>query len=81
MLELIKKNYLNILIAALYTLLADLVYGIWTYTAWRLWYVTFIIILIITSIGVTISYFWLSSENKIETKKVQEVKKEENIEE
>lgn len=81
MLELIKKNYLNILIAALYTLLADLVYGIWTYTAWRLWYVTFIIILIITSIGVTISYFWLRSENKIETKKVQEVKKEENIEE
>lgn len=80
MLELIKKNYLNILIAALYTLLADLVYGIWTYTAWRLWYVTFIIILIITGVGVTISYFWLRSENKNETKVVQEVK-EENIEE
>ncbi|MDE5868288.1 MAG: hypothetical protein K2O05_01065 [Anaeroplasmataceae bacterium] len=80
MLELIKKNYLNILIAALYTLLADLVYGIWTYTAWRLWYVTFIIVLVITGIGLTISYFWLRSEIKTETKEVQEVK-EENIKE
>lgn len=64
MVELIKKNYVNICIASVYTLIACLVYGIWSYSAWELWYVTFIIVLAIVAIGFVIGFFWIRSEIK-----------------
>lgn len=63
MLEIFKRNYLNILIAFFYTIIATLVYGIWSYSAWHLWYVTFIIVLAILIVGIIIGYFWIKSEN------------------
>ncbi|MDE7264154.1 MAG: hypothetical protein K2N64_05795 [Anaeroplasmataceae bacterium] len=62
MLEHIKKNYVNICIAIVYTIIACLVYGIWSYSAWQLWYVTFIIVLVIIAVGFGIGYVWIHSE-------------------
>ncbi len=63
MLEYIKKNYLTIIIVFFYTMIASLVYGIWSYSAWHLWYVSLIIILALVVAGITIGYFWIKSEN------------------
>ena len=62
MLEHIKKNYVNICIAIVYTILASLVYGIWSYSAWHLWYVTLIIVIVIVAAGFVIGFFWIRSE-------------------
>ncbi|MDE5856112.1 MAG: hypothetical protein K2H06_03595, partial [Anaeroplasmataceae bacterium] len=53
-----------ICIAIVYTILASLVYGIWSYSAWHLWYVTLIIVIVIVGIGSVIGYFWIRSEIK-----------------
>ncbi|MDE6047924.1 MAG: hypothetical protein K2F56_04775 [Anaeroplasmataceae bacterium] len=62
MLEHIKNNYVNICMAIVYTILASLVYGIWSYSAWHLWYVTLIIVIVIVGIGSVIGFFWIRSE-------------------
>ena len=72
MLEQIRNNYVNICIAAVYTILAMLVYGVWSYSAWELWYVTFIIVIAILGTGITISYFWIKSEIKSNNIKQEE---------
>lgn len=78
MLQNLKENYFNICLTFVYTLLASLVYGIWSYSAWHLWYVTFIIVLVICGIGSVIGYFWIKSE--IRKKEVtEESKPEESI--
>lgn len=64
MLEIFKKNYVNICIVFVYTIIAGLVYGIWSYSAWQLWYVTLIIVLVIVALGVLCGYFWISHELK-----------------
>lgn len=73
MLDYIKKNYINLCIVLIYTVVACLVYGIWSYTAWQLWYVTFIIVLIITIAGAVIGYLWLKptpqAKEEIDTNK------------
>ncbi|MDE5714639.1 MAG: hypothetical protein K2I42_00730 [Anaeroplasmataceae bacterium] len=78
MVEMIKKNLLNISIVFVYTLLACLVYGIWSYSAWELWYVTLIIVIIFAGAGCTLGYFWLKSEikKKNESIKSNEVKED-----
>lgn len=75
MLEHIKNNYINICVAIVYTTIASLVYGIWSYSAWHLWYVTFIIVIFIVGIGFVIGYFWIRSEIKKNLPK-EEVKEE-----
>ena len=77
MLEHIKNNYVNICIAIVYTILASLVYGIWSYSAWHLWYVTLIIVIVIVGIGSVIGYFWIRSE--IKKNQPKEEPKEETI--
>ncbi|MDE5546865.1 MAG: hypothetical protein K2M84_01750 [Anaeroplasmataceae bacterium] len=77
MLEHIKNNYVNICIAIVYTILASLVYGIWSYSAWHLWYVTLIIVIAIVGIGSVIGYFWIRSE--IKKNQPKEEPKEETI--
>lgn len=67
--EHIKNNLLNICIACIYTILAALVYGIWSYSGWHLWYVTLIIVIVILGVGGTISYFWIRSEIRSKQKK------------
>ena len=64
MFKFIKENYVNILTVFIYTLLASLVYGIWTYISWQLWYVTMFIVLLIVIAGIVIGYFWIKSEIK-----------------
>lgn len=64
MLEIFKKNYVNICIVFVYTLLGSLVYGIWSYSAWHLWYVTLIIILVIIGLGCLCGWFWIGHEIK-----------------
>ena len=61
MLKILKEQFNRILQCFIYTLLMCLVYGIWSYKAWNLWYVTLIIVLVIVAIGVVISYFWIKS--------------------
>lgn len=68
MLDYIKKNYINLCIVLIYTVIACLVYGIWSYTAWHLWYVTFIIVLVITIAGGVIGYLWLRPAKEVEEK-------------
>lgn len=77
MLEHIKNNYVNISIAIVYTVIASLVYGIWSYSAWHLWYVTLIIVLVIVGIGTCIGFFWIRSEIRKAQPKQEE--KEETI--
>ena len=60
----IKNNYFKLCIIIAYTIIACLVYGIWTYSAWTLWYVTLIIVIAICILGAVIGYIWLKSENK-----------------
>ena len=67
MLEVFKKQFNKILQALIYTILLCLIYGIWTWKAWNLWYVTLIIILVIIAVGIAVSYFWIKSEIKKET--------------
>ena len=64
MLEFIKKYCYNICVTFVYTLLACLVYGIWSYSAWNLWYVTLIIVICCVIVGVNCGYFWVSKEFK-----------------
>lgn len=58
----IKENYLNVCIAAAYTIIACLVYGIWSYKSWHLWYVTILIIVFIIIIGCVVGFIWIRSE-------------------
>lgn len=78
MLQILKENYFNICLIFVYTLLASLVYGIWSYSAWHLWYVTFIIVLVICGIGSVIGYFWITSEIR-KKEGTEESKTEESI--
>lgn len=64
MLNFIKEQFYKLLLCFIYTLIATLIYGIWSYKLWSLWYVTLIIVLVVISVGVVISYFWIKSEIK-----------------
>lgn len=77
MLEQIKENYVNICIALVYTILAMLVYGIWSYSAWHLWWATMLIVLVILGIGFVISFFWIKGE--VKSKKEKVASKEEQV--
>lgn len=72
MLDFIKKNYFNLCLILVYIVIACLVYGIWTYSAWHLWYVTLIVVLAICGLGAFIGFLWLKSLNKKEEEKPQE---------
>ena len=66
MLEVLKKQFNKIFQAVVYTTLLCLIYGIWSFKAWNLWYVTLLIVIAIVAIGVVVSYFWIKSEIKKE---------------
>ena len=67
MLEVLKKQFNKIFQAVVYTTLLCLIYGIWSFKAWDLWYVTLLIVIAIIAIGVVVSYFWIKSEIKKES--------------
>ena len=67
MLEVLKKQFNKIFQAVVYTTLLCLIYGIWSFKAWNLWYVTLLIVVAIVAIGVVVSYFWIKSEIKKES--------------
>lgn len=62
MLQKIKDNYVNICIAAAYTITACMVYGSWSYSTWHLWYVTMIIVIVIVIVGFVIGFLWINGE-------------------
>lgn len=64
MLNFLKKYCYNICIVSVYTLLACLVYGIWSYSAWQLWYVSLIIVIFIIAFGVFCGYLWIKNSIK-----------------
>ena len=64
MLKILKEQFNRILQCFIYTLLMCLIYGVWSYKAWNLWYVTLIIVLVIIAIGFVISYLWIKSDIK-----------------
>lgn len=64
MLEIIKKYRYNISIVFAYTLIADLVYGVWSYSLWQSWYISLIIVIVITIIGGVVGWFWIKSIDK-----------------
>ena len=64
MLTLIKEQFNKIIQALIYTALACTIYGVWSWKAWNLWYVTLLIIIAFIAVGVVISYFWIKSEVK-----------------
>ena len=67
MLEVLKKQFNKIFQTVVYTTLLCLIYGIWSFKAWNLWYVTLLIVIAIVAIGVVVSYFWIKSEIKKES--------------
>ena len=67
MLEVLKKQFNKIFQAVVYTTLLCLIYGIWSFKAWNLWYVTLLIVIAIVAIGAVVSYFWIKSEIKKES--------------
>lgn len=67
MLKKLKDHYVNICIALMYAVIACLVYGIWSYSAWERWYVTFIIVVAIVVVSAVIAYFWIKSEDQAKT--------------
>lgn len=64
MLNFIKEQFNRLLLCLVYTVIASLIYGVWTWKLWQLWYVTLIIVLVIVAIGVVISYLWIKSDLK-----------------
>ena len=71
MLKILKEQFNRVIQCFIYTLLMCLIYGIWTYKAWGLWYVTLIIVLLIIGLGVVVSYFWIKTgikESTVENK-------------
>ena len=64
MLELFKKYSYNIFITLAYTIIAALVYGVWSFNAWQLWYVTTIIVVVILAIGVFCGWLWIKHDSK-----------------
>ena len=64
MLKILKEQFNKILQCFIYTLIMCLIYGVWSYKAWELWYVTLIIVVAIVGIGVVVSYLWIKSEVK-----------------
>lgn len=59
MIDFIKKYHYELAISASYTLLACLAYGIWSYSAWSLWYVSLIIVIFILFLGVLFGTIWI----------------------
>lgn len=71
-LDYIKNNYKNIILVLAYIIIACAVYVVWFNSMWHLWYVNMITIIVIISIGITIGYLYIKSDNK--AKKIKEEK-------
>lgn len=74
--ELLKRQYKNVILVCVYTMIAGAVYCMWAHSLWGLWYVDMIIGLVIIAIGAVVGYFYISSEDKNEQKteaKIEEV--------
>ena len=67
MFKILKEQFNKVLQCFIYTLIMCLIYGVWSYKAWNLWYVTLIIVIGIIALGVTVSYLWIKSEVKKES--------------
>lgn len=67
MFEIFKQHFNKIFQVIVYTTLLCLIYGIWSWTAWNLWFVTMIIVLAIVAAGTVVGYFWIKSQIKSET--------------
>ena len=67
MLKILKEQFNKVLQCFIYTLIMCLIYGIWSYKAWNLWYVSLMIVVAIIALGVTVSYLWIKSEVKKES--------------
>lgn len=72
--EILKKQYKNIILVSIYTIVAIAVYTIWAHSVWGLWYVDLIVGFAILAIGVVVGYFYIKSELKKES--ISEVKVE-----
>lgn len=79
--EFCKKHFYKLLLTLVYTALACLVYGIWSYSAWHLWYVTLIIVLLFMIAGCVIGYFWLKGDLKPQEENPDDIKPEQGMEE
>ena len=62
--EFVKRQYKNLILVAVYLILANLIYIIWFNDLWHLWYVDLITGLVITGLGGYIGYRYLMSEDK-----------------
>ena len=76
-LDYIKNNNKNILLVLAYIIIACAVYVVWFNSMWHLWFVNMITIIVIISIGITIGYFYIKSENKAKIDKEKLENKEE----
>lgn len=75
----ILKKYLNtFLLATAYTAIAIVIYVMWFDYLWHLWFVDLITALIITTIGVVITHFYIKSKIIKEKEQEELLKHEDN---
>lgn len=62
--EFFKRQYKNLILVAMYLIMANVVYIVWFNDLWHLWYVDVITFLAITALGLFIGYKYILSEEK-----------------
>lgn len=62
--EFFKRQYKNLILVAIYLIMANVVYIVWFNDLWHLWYVDVITFLVITALGLFIGYKYILSEEK-----------------
>lgn len=64
----IKKNGYNLILVGVYTFILNLVYGCWVQSALNIWWVTLLIVVVITVGGLLTGIYWTKSEIKKNTR-------------
>lgn len=64
----IKNNAYNIMLCVFYTIILCVVYGMWSFKALQLWWLTLIIVVVILTVGFVVGILWTKS-NKVKAQK------------
>jgi len=79
LLNYVKNNYRQLIVAFCYILIATIVYTVLASSIWNLWYVTLLCGVFVFIIGVVIAYFYIRFLNKeANIKKENELNKEDS---
>ena len=75
--DIVKKYWKILLLAFAYTFIAITIYVMWFNSLWKLWFVDVIAAVVITTIGIVMTYFYIKSK-LIKDKEAEELLKHED---